>query len=81
LGVSKPHHLIFDHCLKDIQYIYDVIKNPEPTAVLERLDSALPLFRLKYKGQSLFHYFAANMEITGVITLVFEQYMKAKESN
>jgi hypothetical protein len=81
LSVSKPHHLIFDHCLKDIQYVNDVIKNPEPTDVLRRLESVLPLFRLKFKGQSLFHYFAANMDIEGVISLVFEQYMMAKESN
>jgi hypothetical protein len=81
LGYANPHHLIFDHTLKDIQYVYDVIKNPKPTEVLEKLDSVLPLFRLKFKGQSLFHYFSATMEIAGVISLVFEQYMKAKETH
>jgi hypothetical protein len=41
----------------------------------------LPLFRQKFHGQSLFHYFAADMNIQGVINLVFEQYMKAKDQN
>ena len=67
LGVAKPHHLIFDHTLKDIQYVTDVIKSNDPVAILDNLDSVLPLFRLKFYGQSLFHYFAGNMKIVGVI--------------
>ena len=81
LGIAKPHHLIFDHTLKDIQYVTDVIKSNDPVAILDNLDSVLPLFRLKFCGQSLFHYFAGNMKIVNVIQLVFEQYMKAKETN
>jgi hypothetical protein len=27
LGIAKPHHLIFDHSLKDMQYLRDVVKS------------------------------------------------------
>lgn len=72
--------MIFDHSLKDMQYIYDVVKSDDPAGALENLDSVLPLFRLKIKGQSLFHFFAGNMKVQGVMQLIFEQYMKAKET-
>ena len=83
LGVSKPHHLIYDHSIRDIQLIVDILKSPDPCEIFEKFDSILPLFRKNYNGQSLFHYFAGDLEISGngAISIVFNQYMKAKESN
>ena len=50
LGVSKPHHLVVDHSIKDTQLMVDILKSGNPVEILEKFDDILPLFRKKYFG-------------------------------
>lgn len=82
LGIYKPHHLIFDHSLKQTQYWHDLCKKQSAIEILRGLQQhILPLFRIKFSGMSLFHHFAGNIQVQQVIDAVYEQFMKAKEQN